>query len=553
MTERIDIQITDKIDPNIARKLDGIGRSARRANTAVEELQLSLGGSSRGLRKFGTEMYRVETATSSLRREQKRTSSSTSTLVKRLIALDVARRVARNTLRLADSYTILENKLKNTVDTADELVDVMDDVFSIANRTRTDVQATAQSFRRLDIAMSDLGASQKETLELTETINKALIVSGATTSEQTSSLLQLSQAFNKGKLDGDEFRTVMETMPEIAAAIAKELDVTKGELLELAPQGKITAQVLRDALGGAADEISAKFDKLAPTVGQSLTVLENSLTKYIGEVNKSIGATETLAEGIITLSENLEELERAAIAVGAGMLVAFGPKTVASIVATTAASKGLLLTLGKIAIVAVAVERSLKLLTVAQEAYNASLDNEVAEKQLALMKQRLELLKKTSKEEIERRNRERSAQANRDPNFDRDAWIAELKAERAANETAFKILEASREKYGKEVVDKRVKDVQEMLAAREGLKAAGFEDKEIDQIAPNPFEETGIVGKRQEEGINLFGGVGNDPYGPATEKMNTFFELYKKNLREMEDLTKSLTEKLRRVFCELNK
>lgn len=240
-------------------------------------------------------------------------------------------------LEAADAYTTLQNKLKNVAETEQSLTKITGDVFDIANRTRAPVQETAQAFTRFDMAMKGLGASQQESLRLTETVNKSLIVSGATSGEAASGLLQLSQAFNKGKLDGDEFRSVMELMPLAADAIAKQLKVTRGELLRLAPEGKITAEVMRKAFASAATEIDAKFARTVPTLSQAMTVLKNQGTQFFGELNKSLGITEAMSKAILFLGNNMKALALGLAVIGAAMLVAFGPALVGMLTAATAA------------------------------------------------------------------------------------------------------------------------------------------------------------------------------------------------------------------------
>lgn len=228
-------------------------------------------------------------------------------------------------LKAADAYTTLQNKLQVTTDNTQQLTQVTNELFAIARNTRTPVLETTQAFSRFDLAMKGLGASQRESLELTETVNKALIVGGATTGEAAAGLLQLSQAFNKGKLDGDEFRTVMELMPSVADAIAKQMKVTRGELLELAPQGKITGQVLRAAFASARQEIADKFAKTIPTLAQAMQVLRNEAVKTFGEFNKATGFTSALSSAIMFLADNMRVVAIVLATLGGAMLVAFGP------------------------------------------------------------------------------------------------------------------------------------------------------------------------------------------------------------------------------------
>jgi len=240
-------------------------------------------------------------------------------------------------LESADAYTTLQNKLKNVAESERALAATTEEVFAVANRTRNGVQETSQAFTRFDIAMKNLGASQAESLRLTETVNKSLIVSGATSTEAASGLLQLSQAFNKGKLDGDEFRSVMELMPIAADAIAKQMKVTRGELLKLAPEGKITAEVMRQAFANTATEIDAKFAKTVPTIGQAMVVLRDNAIQTFGEINKSLGITEAFSKAILFIGENMKAVAFGIAIVGAALAVAFGPALLGMLGAATSA------------------------------------------------------------------------------------------------------------------------------------------------------------------------------------------------------------------------
>lgn len=274
---------------------------------------------------------RLQQAQDRAAQSSQRAASSIMSFVRGAAALVGVGLSAHAILGAADAYTVLQNKLQNVSETAAQTDEITNRLFETANRTRTPVQETAQAFTRFDMALKNLGKSQEDSLRLTETVNKMLVVSGATANEAGSALLQLSQAFNKGKLDGEEFRSVMELMPNAADAIAKSLGVTRGELLKLAPQGKITAQVMLDAFNDAAKGIDEKFGKTVPTLSQAMTVLKNNATQTFGEINKQLGITAGISQVIIFLGENMKALAVAAAIAGAALLVAFGPTLVAAI------------------------------------------------------------------------------------------------------------------------------------------------------------------------------------------------------------------------------
>jgi tape measure domain-containing protein len=217
---------------------------------------------------------------------------------------------------LVDSYTLMENRLKLVATSTSNVSALQKELFQNAQSARVPIVELTQSFVRYDFALKELGASQKESLRFTKTLSELLQISGLNTQEASSSLLQLSQALNKGKLDGDEFRTVMETLPTLAEAIAKEMGVARGELLKLAPQGKITSDIIRKALASLADETDARFKELGSTVSQGFTVIKNGAIEFIGDFNKATGASKILADSLIFIGNNIKSVFVVSIGLG---------------------------------------------------------------------------------------------------------------------------------------------------------------------------------------------------------------------------------------------
>lgn len=223
-------------------------------------------------------------------------------------------------IRTADAATNLGNRLRLVSDSQEQLNTLQRKIFEIASKTRTPIDDISIAFQRYDFALRQLGASQVESLKFTETLSKSVTLSGLSTLEAGQALRQLSQALNKGKLDGDEFRTVMETMPLLFTALSKELNVSKGELLDLAPKGKITADVIRKAVARMGKDVDEAFSKLPVTIGQSFTVLQNKITEYISNTDKATGVNTLLANSVLTLANNLNLLGGAVVGVGIVLL-----------------------------------------------------------------------------------------------------------------------------------------------------------------------------------------------------------------------------------------
>lgn len=209
-------------------------------------------------------------------------------------------------VKAMDSYTNLQNRLKLVADSQAQVNQLTKEMYDIAKRSRASVEDTSIAFSRFDLALKSVGRSQKDSLMVTETVNKMIAMSGKGSQEAGAALLQLSQAFSKGKLDGDEFRTVAETMPLLMDAIAKKMGVTRGELLELREQGKLTLDVMIEAIRDAQPEVDKQFSGYKMRVSDALTELKNQWIKFWGELDSKVGISSGIANALLWLSRNLK-------------------------------------------------------------------------------------------------------------------------------------------------------------------------------------------------------------------------------------------------------
>lgn len=248
--------------------------------------------------------------------------------IRSLAAFAIIFGAARGLTNAIDGYDNLQNKLKNVTSSQKELNKVTNEIFDIAKRARVPVGDLAKSFVRFDLALKSLGRSQQESLQLTETVSKLLTLNGNSAEESAAALLQLSQAFSKGKLDGDEFRSVMELMPQtFQEGLIKTLGITRKELFDFSKDGKITAEVLAKTFASIAPEVEKAFAGLEKTLGQQLTNLGTELTRAFGELNKQIGITRKLGNAIEFVTENIDKFVIALKALGALAAVYVGFKT----------------------------------------------------------------------------------------------------------------------------------------------------------------------------------------------------------------------------------
>lgn len=219
-----------------------------------------------------------------------------------------------------DAYTGLQNRLKLVTDSQVELNTAMNDTFGIAQKTAATWDSVAMVYQRFADNADRLGISMKQTAALTETVSKAISVSGGSAASAEAALMQFGQALASGVLRGEEFNSIAEQAPGLLKAIAMGMDTNIGSLRAMAQDGKITGDVLVDALGKAKPYIDDLFNRTDFTISQSFTKLSNEVTKFVGEAGKGSGAASALSDSIGFLANNLSTIADISIVGGVAML-----------------------------------------------------------------------------------------------------------------------------------------------------------------------------------------------------------------------------------------
>ncbi|WPP92910.1 tape measure protein [Acinetobacter pittii] len=229
-----------------------------------------------------------------------------------------------------DAYTGIQNQLKLVTEGQNQLNTAMDNTFEIAQRSRSSWESTATVYQKLAMNAKDVGLAQEDIGRLTETISKGIALSGATAAQADAAIMQLGQALGSGALRGDEFNSVMENGYGLMQLLAKGMNVPIGQLKSMAENGELTSEKVTKALLSMSEEADKQFGKTDATIGQSLGLLSNSLTQFIGEAGRSSGAAQVLSGSIEVLAKNFELLADGAVVLGIGAITkAIISKTVA--------------------------------------------------------------------------------------------------------------------------------------------------------------------------------------------------------------------------------
>lgn len=211
-------------------------------------------------------------------------------------------------LGVSDQLTSTNARLNNAMinfDDGGSLTDLEKKVMASAQRSRTSYMDAASSIAKLGLNARDAFGSMDEVIAFQELINKQFIIGGASVQEQQAAMIQLTQAMASGVLRGEELNSVFEQAPGIIQSIADYLDVSIGEIRAMAAEGQLTADVVKNAMFAAADDIETKFSNMPKTWGQIWIGMKNKalsiFNPILNKVNQIANSSkfETVSNGVI--------------------------------------------------------------------------------------------------------------------------------------------------------------------------------------------------------------------------------------------------------------
>jgi len=207
--------------------------------------------------------------------------------------------------QISASYQQAYDRLRPFYDTQLQTNRAMSQVVAIARETRQSLDPIAQLYGRIGSAAKDAGVKINQSA-LTETVAKAARLSGGDADTQQAGITQFLQGFGSGTLGGDELKSIRENTFRLAKALADGLGVPIAKLKQLGADGKLTPQVIAEALKRSADQIDIEFSRLALRPGQAITQASTNLSVFLGQLDQATGATVGFAKGIQAIGNNLD-------------------------------------------------------------------------------------------------------------------------------------------------------------------------------------------------------------------------------------------------------
>lgn len=217
---------------------------------------------------------------------------------------DKIKDVAVAATQTADELTSIRSRINLINDGSQTTAEIMNKIFDAAQRSRGSYTDMADSVAKLNMLAKDAFSSNDEAIAFVEQLNKQFKISGASVQEASAAMYQLTQSMAAGKLQGDEFHSIMENAPLLAQSIANEMGMTVGQLKEMSSQGLITSDIIKEALFSSAEETNAKFAEIPMTFAEVGQSIQNELIQAFQPVLEQIssipqsGEFQALSEGV---------------------------------------------------------------------------------------------------------------------------------------------------------------------------------------------------------------------------------------------------------------
>jgi len=283
-TERIDVVVSENGSRVVRRNLEGIGTGADSSSKAVEGLN-------------------------------------------RIIGVLAASLAVDRIMRWADAWNSAAGLIRVATDSVSEAINLQNKLYDVAQRTRSDYKSVVELYSRAARAADDLGASQSQLIKFTEGVGKALAVQHTSSTEASGALLQLGQALGNGIIQAQEYNSLLDNGQVILQTVAQGMDRaggSVGKLTRLVKSGQVTSKEFFDAFLTGSKNLDEEFSKTSVLFSQSFTIIQNSIQKYVGQMDNALGVSAAFGTFAKFVSTNLDTIVKSLASVGIAIAVLYG-------------------------------------------------------------------------------------------------------------------------------------------------------------------------------------------------------------------------------------
>ena len=247
-----------------------------------------------GLDKLEREIGGVGKASARTEREISRMGGSMR-LLTRAAGAYLSLRLAKEIVMQADAYNVLQARIAAATRETGDYARVSGQLYRIAQANGVALADTVDVFQRLQLSAKALGATNQDILTVTDTVQKLGVIGGSSTAQMAAGLMQFSQALASGTVRAEEINSIIENLPMLANRLESALGLLPGQLRNAVNEGKVLSRDVFQALLQMAPEIAREFQDMPDSVGRASERLANAFGKFLGDLGKATGITQSLA------------------------------------------------------------------------------------------------------------------------------------------------------------------------------------------------------------------------------------------------------------------
>lgn len=311
--------------------------------TATQRLTAAQHNAARAALEVAEAEDRAALAALQLKRAQDATNQSTTSLISKLTSLRAILTTIVSAIglsafaNLTSEFTDLESRVARVAGSAQNATVVFDRLQQMARRTYSEFNATTESFLANQGALQELGYTTQQQLDFTESLNNALVVSGAKADRAMQVQNALSKAMALGTLRGENLNSVIQVGGRVAELLASQLGTTVNRLRALGAQGKITGDVIYKALVGNLELVRKEADEMPATINDGLMLVRQALANTVTSFDKFFGISAGVSALLVTIADNFGIVQVAIAGVGTALLLHFGSSMLSTLAKATRA------------------------------------------------------------------------------------------------------------------------------------------------------------------------------------------------------------------------
>lgn len=287
----------DNID-RASSSLDLLTNSAKGAENASGQLDRASKSSSRSLSEVTRESDRAS-----------RSMASLAAAIRPVAAGLAAAFSVRSLTQYADSWSDMTSLVRVNIGAHEDAAEVMGRLADIARSTYSSLELTAQGFAQNAFTLNALGKSTKQQLDYTSALNNALVVSGAKGQQAQMVQDSLNRAMAEGSLRGQDLQNVLNYGSTIAGLLAEELGVNVTQLREVAKEGRITGEVIFNALVKNMEQLEETAESMPATISDGFLLIRNSILQAVGVYDQANGISEEFAESLVKVADAIRDTD----------------------------------------------------------------------------------------------------------------------------------------------------------------------------------------------------------------------------------------------------